>query len=59
MINGDNQVVVARNIAKKLGINEFRTNLLPEDKIKIINELMDNHNNHVIMVENGINDALH
>ena len=56
MITGDNEVT-AKNIAKKLGINEFRANLLPEDKIKVINELMDKHNNHVIMVGDGINDT--
>ena len=53
MITGDNKYT-AGAIAKKLNI-DYRAELLPEDKVKIINELRQN--SHVAMLGDGINDA--
>jgi Cd2+/Zn2+-exporting ATPase len=55
MITGDNRVV-ARAIANKIGIDEFRADLLPEDKAKIIGNLSKKHVG-VAMVGDGVNDA--
>jgi Cd2+/Zn2+-exporting ATPase len=55
MITGDNRVV-ARAIANKIGIDEFRADLLPEDKAKIIGDLSKKHVG-VAMVGDGVNDA--
>lgn len=55
MLTGDNEKV-ARNISKKLGIDNFFASLLPEDKEKIIRDLMEKEKN-VVMVGDGINDA--
>ena len=55
MITGDN-ITVARNISDSLGIDEYYGELLPEDKVRVINELKEKHQN-VIMVGDGVNDA--
>jgi len=54
MLTGDNSVVAER-VASSIGIKEFRSELLPEDKIDIINskEFLP----PVIMVGDGVNDA--
>lgn len=55
MLTGDNQKV-ADSIAKKLGITEVYSELMPEDKQKIVAKLQ-NEGNKVMMVGDGINDA--
>lgn len=55
MLTGDNRHA-ARTIAEKLGIGEFYAGLLPEDKVKHI-EGMLNKNGKVAFVGDGINDA--
>jgi len=55
MITGDNERT-ARAVAKKIGISEYYAELLPEDKVKMIQKLSNNHG-HVIMVGDGVNDA--
>ncbi len=55
MLTGDNPET-AKHVSEQLGITEFRANLLPEDKIKIIKELQDK-GAKVAMVGDGINDA--
>jgi len=55
MLTGDNQQVAAA-VASKLGIDEYYAELLPEDKVRIVEELLET-NEHVVMVGDGVNDA--
>ena len=55
MLTGDNPET-AKYVAEQIGIKDFRANLLPEDKIKIIKELQKN-GTKVAMVGDGINDS--
>ena len=55
MLTGDNDVV-AKNVAQKLGIDEFRAELLPEDKLKAIEEIKKSCAK-LAMVGDGVNDA--
>lgn len=55
MLTGDN-TTTAKYVAAQIGITDFRANLLPEDKIKIIKELQAT-GVKVAMVGDGINDA--
>ncbi len=55
MVTGDNQVT-AEAVAKKLGIDEVRAGILPEQKGEIIKELQS-QGKHVAMAGDGVNDA--
>ncbi|MGD9728786.1 MAG: HAD-IC family P-type ATPase, partial [Nitrospiraceae bacterium] len=55
MLTGDN-ALAAQAIAKKLGIDDVRAELKPEDKIKAVEELESKYG-PVAMVGDGINDA--
>ncbi len=55
MLTGDNKTV-AEVVAKKLGIDEYYYELLPEDKVRIVENLTKRYGN-VVMVGDGINDA--
>ena len=55
MITGDNERT-AKAIAERIGIAEYRAELLPEDKVNIIEELSKDHG-RVAMVGDGVNDA--
>jgi Cu+-exporting ATPase len=55
MITGDN-VGAARKVAEELGIDEFRAQVLPQDKSRLIEELKAS-GAVVAMVGDGINDA--
>jgi len=55
MVTGDNQVT-AEAVAKKLGIDEVRAGVLPEQKGKIIQELKS-QGRRVAMAGDGVNDA--
>jgi len=55
MITGDNERT-AKAIAERIGISEYKAELLPEDKVNIIDELSKNYG-HVAMVGDGVNDA--
>ena len=57
MLTGDNQYT-AQVFAKKLGIDRFYSELLPEDKVKHIEQLIaENKGGKVAFVGDGINDA--
>lgn len=57
MLTGDN-IYTAEAIAREVGIDEAMGNLLPEDKLKIIEELLKSGNGGKVgMVGDGINDA--
>ena len=58
MVTGDNREVAAE-IAKQLGLDSFYAELLPEDKVKIIEELEKEKapNDKIVFVGDGINDA--
>lgn len=55
MLTGDNQAA-AKAVADYLGIHEFYSELLPDDKEKIIKQYTDK-GKKVMMVGDGINDA--
>ncbi len=55
MLTGDNRET-AEAIAGELGLDEFRAELLPEEKVTAIQQMKDQHG-HVAMVGDGINDA--
>jgi len=56
MLTGDRDEVAGK-IAGKLGIDEYFAELLPDDKVNVIEGLMGRHERHVAMVGDGINDA--
>ncbi|MBX9906262.1 MAG: heavy metal translocating P-type ATPase [Burkholderiales bacterium] len=57
MLTGDN-AHTAEAIAREVGIDEAKGNLLPEDKLKIIEDLLASGNGGKVgMVGDGINDA--
>ncbi|MHB1147782.1 MAG: heavy metal translocating P-type ATPase [Lutibacter sp.] len=55
MLTGDNEIT-AKHVANLVGISDFRANLLPEDKIRIVKELQL-QGAKIAMVGDGINDA--
>ncbi|TWU22740.1 heavy metal translocating P-type ATPase [Bythopirellula polymerisocia] len=55
MLTGDNQGT-AEAIATEAGIDEVHAELLPEDKVRLVSELVEKYD-HVAMVGDGVNDA--
>ncbi|WP_276280443.1 heavy metal translocating P-type ATPase [Halorussus caseinilyticus] len=55
MLTGDNEGT-ARAVAEEVGVDEFRAELLPEQKVEAVEELTDRHDS-VAMVGDGVNDA--
>ena len=55
MLTGDNERT-ARAIAERVGVDDFRAELLPEDKAAAVDELIDEYDG-VAMVGDGVNDA--
>lgn len=55
MLSGDS-AASAENAAKKLGIAEVRSGLLPQDKVALIDSLLDS-GSRLAFVGDGINDA--
>jgi len=55
LITGDNRHTAAR-VGAEIGIDEIRPELLPEEKVKIIEELKSKHGT-VTMIGDGVNDA--
>ena len=56
MLTGDNQQAAERVAAKVTGIDEVRAGLMPEEKLRAIEELRDS-GGATAMVGDGINDA--
>ncbi len=58
MLTGDNQCV-AESVAKHLGMDSFHAGLLPEDKVRLLEEIKAGTNNggKIAFVGDGINDA--
>ncbi len=55
MVTGDNERT-ARAVASRLGIDEVRADVLPEDKARIVKEFQD-EGARVAMAGDGVNDA--
>lgn len=55
MITGDNERT-ARAIAERIGLDEYHAELLPQDKVNIIEKLSEEFE-RVAMVGDGVNDA--
>lgn len=55
MLTGDNEGV-ARSVARDVGIDDVRAELLPEDKVDAVQALLDEHGS-VAVVGDGVNDA--
>ncbi len=55
MITGDNKRV-ADSLVAKIGIDEYHAQLLPGDKVKVVEELMDRFGS-VAMIGDGVNDS--
>ncbi len=55
MLTGDHEIT-ANIIAKEIGIDHVVANVIPQEKTKIIRELLA-QKHHVMMVGDGINDA--
>ncbi|WP_123619159.1 heavy metal translocating P-type ATPase [Halorubrum sp. CSM-61] len=55
MLTGDNKRT-ARAIADQVGVDEYRAELLPDEKVAAVEELIEEHEG-VAMVGDGINDA--
>lgn len=55
MLTGDNERV-ARVVAREVGVDEYHSGLLPEEKVNLIRSLQDKYE-HVSMLGDGINDA--
>ncbi|WP_071145318.1 heavy metal translocating P-type ATPase [Bacteroides ihuae] len=56
ILSGDKQSIVT-NFAEELGINQAYGDLLPEGKVKHIEELKRNKENKIAFVGDGMNDA--
>ena len=55
MLTGDNRTV-AEAMAQRLGIDEVHAELMPADKLRLVQELEQQYG-HVAMVGDGVNDA--
>lgn len=55
ILTGDNESV-ARRIAETVGVDEFRANLMPEDKVKYL-ENAEHRGRGLAMVGDGVNDS--
>lgn len=55
MLTGDN-TLTAKAMAAQVGVDEFRADLLPQDKVTAIQDLLKNYGK-VAMIGDGINDA--
>ena len=56
LLSGDQENAV-KNVAETLGVDEYRSGLLPEEKLSAITELKNRGNGKVAYLGDGINDA--
>ena len=56
MLTGDN-LKTAKSVAEKANIKTFYSDLLPEDKVKITEEIINGFNSRVAFIGDGVNDA--
>lgn len=56
ILTGDNEVS-SKNIAEKVGIKKYYSELLPQDKVEKIEEIMKSSSGTIVYVGDGINDA--
>lgn len=56
MLTGDKEPI-AKEIAEKAGIDEYRARLLPDEKVEQVREIKKDSNPTVFYVGDGINDA--
>ncbi len=58
MLTGDN-LSIAKKIAKQANLDDFKANLMPNDKVKIVEDVLNNASKgeKVAFVGDGINDA--
>jgi Cd2+/Zn2+-exporting ATPase len=55
MLTGDNDET-AREVARRVGVDEVRAGLLPEEKVEAVQNLVERYGS-VAMVGDGVNDA--
>ena len=55
MLTGDNETV-AHYIAEEVGVDDYYADLMPEDKVRVVNEVREKYG-PVAMVGDGVNDA--
>lgn len=56
MLTGDRESA-AKRVADAVGVSEFRSDLLPQDKVSAVEELISENRGRVVFVGDGINDA--
>lgn len=56
LLTGDNNSA-AEKVCERLGIKEYYAELLPQDKVEILERILDKENSPVSFVGDGINDA--
>ncbi len=56
MLTGDN-TIEANYVAKTLGIDQVKSELLPQDKVTIFNDIRSNNEGATVFVGDGVNDA--
>lgn len=56
ILSGDKQMIVSK-LASRLGIRQAYGDLLPEGKVKHLQELKENKANRVVFIGDGVNDA--
>ncbi len=56
MLTGDRESA-AKRVADAVGVSEFRSDLLPQDKVSAVEALISENRGRVVFVGDGINDA--
>lgn len=56
MLTGDSEKV-ASAVASETGITDYRAELLPQDKVRVVEELLNQRRGRIAFIGDGINDA--